>query len=292
MNGRTAADVTDAAIEFVDGAGDGPFFLFLNYYDPHTPYTLQRDHIREFWKGAVPPARDSREWRLALYDAEIRYTDHHFGRLLQHLKRRGLYEDAWILVTADHGELMGDNDMFGHGNSLSQPEIRIPLVVKDPGPDRRRGVDSTVVQQVDLMPTILDRLDLEVPADLQGGSFGSGGDPAHPIVAEVYPLPCMNEDKPWRQLGDWRAVVEGRYKFVWGGRGRHLLFDLEADPEESVNLLEAHPDVARRMREAMEAYFAALPEPGEVQEVLLDPEILEQLRAVGYLGGDEDGGGP
>ena len=290
LNGRTAEDITDHAIAFVDAHAGEPFFLFLNYYDPHSPYTPAPEYLARFWSGPLP-ARGQQSWEFnnARYDAEIRYTDEHFGRLLDHLRAKRLYEDMWIVFTADHGELMGEQDdegtpMGGHGDSLSQAEVHIPLIVKEPGPGRPRGVSDVFVQQVDVMPTLLDRLGLPHPPNLQGRSFD---DPRAEIVAEVYPLPFMNAGKPWRQQGDWKAIVEGPWKFVWGGRGRHLLFDLEADPGELENLVDARPDVAQRLEEKLIAYFAALPRPGEAMEVETTQEDLDLLKGVGYLGGEE-----
>ncbi|HED65717.1 MAG TPA: hypothetical protein ENJ09_09205 [Planctomycetes bacterium] len=287
LNGRTAEDITDHAIAFVDAHADEPFFLFLNYYDPHSPYTVQPDYIRTFWSGPLPPPKDSWEWTLAKYDAEIRYTDEHFGRLLDHLRSAGLYDKTWIVLTSDHGELMGEMNMAGHGDSLSQPEIHIPLIVKEPGPTPRQGIDDTPVQQVDILPTVLDALGLPHPPDVQGRSLTRH---EHPIVSEVYPLPFMNDAsrKPWRQLGDWKSIVEGKWKFVWGSRGRNLLFDLEADPHEYRNVLADHPDIAASLEAKLESYFASLPAPGEAPEVEVGREDLEALKGVGYLGGDDE----
>lgn len=285
LNGRSAEDVTRAAIEFIDSHAEEPFFLFVNYYDPHSPYTLRDEYLREFWSGPAP-ASETRESVLALYDSEIRYTDEHFGRLIGHLRDKGLYEEAWIIVTADHGELMGENQLRGHGNSLSQPEIQIPLIVKEPGPERPKGRSSTMVQQTDIMPTILDRLGLERPRGMQGNSLESND---HPIVAEVYPLPFMTRDMHWRQVGDWKTLVDDQYKYVHGSEGRHLLFDLERDPYESKNIIEKHPEVASRMKDLMQKYFASLPAPGEVGQVgELDAQTIRELQEFGYTGKDED----
>ncbi len=288
LNGRTAEDITNQAISFVDENAERPFFLFLNYYDPHGPYTPGQKYLSRLHQGPVDP----RTWegRNLLYDAEILYTDEHFGRLLDHLKAKGLYEDMWIVFTSDHGELMGEPDgegkpMGGHGDSLSQPEILIPLIVKQPGPNRERGVRDTPVQQVDVMPTLLADLGLPFPPLMQGRPFD---EPRTEIVSEVYPLPFMNMgDKSWRQLGDWKTLIDGRWKFVWGDRGRHLLFDLEEDPDELRNLVTIHPDVAARMQEKLEEYFSSLPKPGEAMDVTVDESQLQELSDMGYIGGDE-----
>ena len=293
LNGRPAEDVTRAAKRFVDEHQDEPFFLFLNYYDPHAPYNpAAPEYLAPFWSEPIPPAGEAQEawdFQIALYDAEILYTDRYVGELLDHLKALDLYEDMWILLTADHGELLGEHGMGGHGNWLSEAEIKIPLIVKEPGADRPRGTHDALVQQVDLMPTLLDALGLPHPPNMQGTVLGQGN---HPILAEVYPVPAMST------LGDWQSLIEDDYKLLWGSRGQHFLFDLEKDPRERDNLFERQPAVAEAMRAKLSRYIEELPEPGHVsdRDEQVGLELLEDLKNMGYVGddavpgGDENGG--
>lgn len=286
LNGRPAVDVTRVAIEFIEEHKDEPFFLFLNYYDAHGPRIVDDEFRNKFWPGP-DPAKATPVFLLSLYDAEINYADHHFGVLIEHLKQNELYEDCWIVVLSDHGELMGDNGLWGHGDCLSEAEIRMPLIIKEPGPDRPRGVDSTPVQQIDIMPLLLSRLKLPLPPNMQG-SPRLGRD--HPMIAEVNPLPLPgNPQRDWRQMGDWRVVLDGPWKFVWGSRGRHALYNLETDPGETTNLLEQEGDRVGRMQQQLEDYMAALPAPGELGEIgEIDPETLRLLESLGYIGGKKD----
>ena len=284
LNGRPGEDVTRAAIDFVDRHADEPFFLFLNYYDPHSPWIPEEAFLKRFWKGPQPTPEQRDEFNNALYDAELAYMDHHLGRFFEHLLQSGLYEESWIVVTADHGELLGDDGMYGHGNSLSQAEVHIPLIIKEPGADRPRRTDDSIVQQVDVMPHLLERLGLPKPPNMQGVPIPGRG---HPIVAEVYPLPFMGASKGWRQQGDWRVIFHDRYKFAWSGNGTHLLFDLEADPTEAENILEREPERGERLERILTKYIEELPEPGELGDVgQVDEETLEMLRGLGYIGDD------
>ena len=281
LNGRPAEDVTRAAVRFVDAHADEPFFLFLNYFDPHTPWRPRQPFRKHFWPGAQPEP-PTPEFHRAMYDAEIQYMDHHLGRFLDHLKREGLYENAWIIVTADHGELMGEDGHWGHGGSLSQAEILTPLIIKEPGAERPRGLDETPIQQVDLMPTLLARLGLPHPPRMQGSVFP---EQTHPIIAEVYPLrflKTLNRDLPWN--GDWRVILDGPYKFAWNSRGEHALYDLARDPTERDNLRSRQPRRVRRMARELTEYLDGLPEPGELGEVdAVDAETRELLQSLGYL---------
>ncbi|MDB4433112.1 sulfatase-like hydrolase/transferase [bacterium] len=275
--GRLARQVTDSALRFVEEARE-PFFLFLNYFDPHFPYSPPQEFGRIFLReleerGATA---DAGATARALYDGEIRYMDHHIGRLLADLRRRGLYDASLVVVTSDHGDLQGEHGKTGHGFHLYQEEIHIPLIVKYPAGESPAGRRHEVVQLTDVLPLILERLAIPPPPHIQGGSPPDVG---HPIVAEVYPRPSSD-----RFEGDWRALIDGRLKLLWNSQGQHELFDLETDPGESANLLESEPTRASAMKEKLLGYLARLPEPrAESAEGEIDLETREALRGLGYL---------
>lgn len=316
LNGRPAADVTARAIEYVDAHADEPFFLFLNYYDAHSPWwgDPPKDANGDP-TGLPPPFHDPRPvmppglnlaqldgtalqqaYARLCYDAEIRYMDAEIGRLLEHLRARGLYEDTWIFVLADHGDLLGDpvlgeTGLWGHGDSLTEAEIHIPFLVKEPGPTGRKGTDASPVQQVDILPTILARLGLPLPPNVQGTPLGG----KHLTIAELYKLPMMNKNpnKDWRHLGDWRVILDGKDKFGWSSNGTHYLVDLARDPEERTNVLARTPETAQRLKGILTTYISRLPEPGATGEVEeLGSHVQDALRGLGYVGGDEESGPP
>jgi len=276
--GRLAEHVTDAAIAWID-AQEGAFFLFLNYYDPHSPYAAPGEWLTRFLPDGVDASELARRppstaERIALYDGEIAYMDHHLGRLLDHLRRRGLYEASWVVVTADHGELLSEHGLQGHGLHLYQPELHVPLLVRQPGADPPAGRSRELVQPVDVLPLLCAGLGLPVPDGIQGQRPGAI---THPIVAEAYPLPVLSEK------GDWRALFEGSHKFVWNSRGDHLLFDLERDPAEVHNLLHEEPGRAKRLEVRLTRYLEDLPAPAPAASPdPLDAETQEALRNLGY----------
>lgn len=308
LNGRPAEDVTARAIEYVDAHQGEPFFLFLNYYDPHSP-TWQDAPLDaqgnpsgppeplHDWRPVVPPGFDPAKvdgpgFGKLCYDAEIRYMDGAIGKLMEHLKQSGLYEDTWIFVLADHGDLLGDpvlgeTGLWGHGDSLTEPEIHIPFFVKEPGAGGRKGQAASPVQQTDILPTILARLGIALPPNVQGTPLGG----KHLIVAELHKLPMMNRvhgtnPKDWRHLGDWRAIVDGADKFGWSSNGTHFLVDLAQDPGERVNALDRKPERAQRLEQLLGDYLGSLPAPGSVGEVEQPgAEVLKTLEGLGYGGG-------
>jgi len=282
MNGRAAPQVTDRAVAWVAENTDQPFFLFLNYFDPHQPLRPPREFIRGLpTDGESSPPKNKRS---QLYDAEVRFMDHHLGRLFQGLSELDRYERSWIIITADHGELLGEHGIIGHGNTLYEELIHVPLIVKYPGGEVPTGTNDSEVQLVDVFATILDRLGLAIPPDVQGNPLS---EVHHPMITEFFPLEFMGRalrklTEEWR--GDMRTLHRGDYKFVWSSLGRHQLFDLLADPHESQNLVGELADVAASMQAELRDYLTALPEPApDGTQRRVDPETEEALRNLGYL---------
>ncbi|HET8644558.1 MAG TPA: sulfatase, partial [Vicinamibacteria bacterium] len=146
---RKAADVADRAIDLIDRVGDRPFFLFLHFYDPHWHYDPPPETLRLFETGYAGTL--SGNWRdfstrtrenlapadlahlLALYDGEIRYTDDQLGRVLDHLKARGLDKTTLVAVTSDHGEEFLEHGSWEHQKTLYEEVVRVPLLLAGPG---------------------------------------------------------------------------------------------------------------------------------------------------------------
>lgn len=286
VNGRPGAAVTNAAIAWIDAAppetkGTEPFLLFLNYFDPHTPFYPPSNFVELVVPPAERPKGEAKNLveRSGLYDAEIRTMDFHIGRLLDHLRAKGLYDRTWIVAVADHGELLGEQNANGHGASLFQPELRIPFLVKPPRGEEPRGRREEVVQISDVFPMILARAGLAIPADTQAAFPPPQGRLA---FAEVNPLPGFG------RRGDWRAAIDGNWKYLESGKGDRLLFDLATDPGERSNAAEREPERAARLRSALDGWITSLPEPaqsaGTPTEV--DADTRRALESLGYLEGE------
>lgn len=288
LRGRIAASVTNSAIEWLDRNPSGPLFLFLNYYDPHGPYS-DPEGLAERFARAVPEKDELTEVppRGARYDGEILYMDQHLGRLLDHLREIGRYETSWIIVTADHGELLGEHGKTGHGEHLFEGEIRIPLIVKAPAVLSSGtsigsvGRSTAAVGLIDVFPMILDALGIEAPPNVQGGLPPDVG---HPIFAEVYPQPMA------APLGDWRVIFDGDFKLHWNSLGAHLLYDVRQDPDEESNLLFDKPERAMAMTSLLNAFVGALPKREAIGDEAkqVDDETLRALESLGYLPSDKE----
>jgi len=275
--GRPADAVTASAVEWIERNQTHPFFLFINYFDPHAPYDPPPEYRSRFSPGGVDPEElnDRNEKLRALYDAELAFMDDALGELLDRLRQLGLYDRTWVVVTADHGEKLGERGHWGHGTTLTEAEIRIPLLVKEASAEPRSGVDESPMQLVDVLPLLLDGLGIPAPDTVQGGP-----PPVvpHPIVAEVYPLPVIT------RAGHWRAIRDGELKFAWNSQGRHQLFNLAEDPTEIVDIHEASRENSLRLERRLESFLASLPPPGEPGPArILDAQTSEALQNLGYL---------
>jgi arylsulfatase A-like enzyme len=173
-----AEGVVDDALRILDRSEGLPLLLYVHTMDPHAPYDAPTPFDRLFpasprpspsGAGAVDagdaPGLDE---VVREYDGEIAYGDREFGRLIRELERRGLYEDALVVFLADHGEELGERGTLGHGHSLFDELVRVPLVVKYPGGRYAGRRVARQVQMVDILPTVLAAAGVRVPDGLAG----------------------------------------------------------------------------------------------------------------------------
>lgn len=279
VDGRRAGQVTHRALSWIDENPGERFFLFVNYYDPHSPYEDREGRARDFlppgaWAGE--PGKLTKDGLRAHYDAEIHYMDLNIGRLLEGLRARGLYDRTWIIVLGDHGELLGEHGRWGHGYHLTQPELQIPLLMKYPQGEVMPSRVDVPVQITDVFAMVLDRLGIARPPDAQGVASPR---PDHPVVAEL--LSLSPEQRP-----GWEALIEGPFKYLRNTRGEQMLFNLAGDPGEDRDRAALEPERVQAMAARLDEFLAALPRPApsdsdEVREV--DEETRRALRNLGYL---------
>ena len=303
---RTMAELVAAdVLQWLDARPtDKPFFLYVHTIDPHVPYRPPAEHLALYgdpsYRGRVDFSRDATllenvklgRLRLddrdkahlqALYDGEITYTDVHFAAILDGLDRRGLSDDTMVVLTSDHGEEFWDHGSVGHGHSVYEELLHVPLFVRLPGEPARRLRDS--VGLVDVMPTILEALGRPLPENLSGRSFlpslrGAGYDAPQATVSGF--------------MEHWRTVNVGRYKLVQRPGHPPVLYDLAEDPGENTNVADAHPLILGWLRGLLGASLdatrgastptAARRPTHAAETTAIDPETAAQLRALGYVG--------
>ena len=298
---------------------DGPpAFTFLNFIEAHFPYhqlpasylgrftarsrsEVQRLSMQLFAAqlgGESIDATEAAPLAAAMYDAGILYADHLLGRVVEALRRRGTLDRTVVVVLADHGELLGEHGAFGHGFSLYEPVLHVPLLVRYP-PRIAGGARVTrPVSTVGVYATILDLAGIAPPPSLQVGSLVpviAGQTPRGPVLAEQYAAmlgsagTTATADPLLRRERRYRAYRAGATKLVEAVPGGSLLFDLATDPAESHDRAGAEPAETARLGGELETWREALALPaldavvsaGPVPEV--DTAARARLRALGYV---------
>lgn len=292
---RKAAEVADRAMAQLDRVGDRPFFLFLHFYDPHWHYDPPPETLRLFeqsyggtlsgnWQDFSRRTRESLtpadlSHLLALYDGEIRYTDDQLGRLLDHLRSRGLDRNTLVLVTSDHGEEFLEHGSWEHQKTLYEEVVRVPMILRGPGVPVRR--EAAQAGSIDVAPTILEWAGLQIPASMQGRSLLRP-----PAARDAYGETDHTADGTRKLFlrggqGRWKAVLSlQRESGVVAGEE---WYDLAADPGESKSRPPAFAQAETLRQRALQRWRTARA-GGAGPHVELTPEQRERLRALGYVG--------
>jgi arylsulfatase A-like enzyme/Flp pilus assembly protein TadD len=268
---RPAGEVVDAALAWLEGPRERPFFAWVHLYDPHAPYE--------------PPAPFDR--RLPdPYDGEVAYADQQVGRLLAFLDEAGLRESTLFVLTSDHGEGLGDHGEDEHLLFVYDSTLRVPLILSWPGVLPRGKSVAGQFRSVDLLPTLLELVGApaaETSGTSRAEALWEGGTiPASESYVESLYGHLHFGYAPLRAL---RA--EG-WKYIDAPRAE--LYDLRADPGEEHNLLDRRPEKADRMRERLARHARA--EATSPETVDLDARELEGLVALGYVAGTASAEGP
>lgn len=323
---RGIARTFGAAQRWLEHHDGEPFFLMLHTYEPHMPYRRRRyaegmnpgrlgstfefeDSVRA-GRPDFGPTEAELDYINALYDGGVATCDRYVAELVATLERLGLRDDTLLVITSDHGEELDDRSPprpGRHGDSLYDEQLRVPLIVVDPTrPGGGRRV-ATQVRTLDVMPTILERLGVEVPPGKAGRSLGPllvdsfreasffsdgfsfvdrfwGGEEQRDRALFLSVHPRMTHKVPslvGLGLGREKLIVAG----TPGVPERVELYDLKADPEERNNLASDRRERTTELLTELRQVADALPRlpalrPGEAPEP--EPELRERLRALGY----------
>jgi arylsulfatase A-like enzyme/thioredoxin-like negative regulator of GroEL len=274
---RRAGDVVNHALSWLSQLQNGPFFLCVHLYDAHDPYD--------------PPAPFKARFASQPYDGEIAYADSAVGKLIDEIRKHGLYDETLIAVMADHGESLGAHGESTHGIFLYDETLHVPLLIKLPA-SRAGGkrVDARV-RLVDVAPTILQEAGLAVPKEMQGESLSAlmrakPAADAHQSAAAEEERPAYAEtDYPHRAFG-WsslRALRTGKYLYIRAPDRE--LYNQTTDPEETHNLAAGSKAVADTLASQLDT-FRSRTSQTFVELAKPDAEQLQKLQALGYVGSD------
>ena len=300
---RRATDYQQPIQDWLAGHADGPFFLYVHYVQPHNPYDAAPDRfyvgldpayegrfdgshttLLPLFNGALEAGPDDVAQLQHLYDGNLRFADWALGELLRVLRDRGVLETSVLLVTADHGESLGERGEFGHGKNVHRETVPIPLLVRFPARFGLTGRRQLPLGTVDLMPTLLDFVGVAPPQGIWGRSrLALLEDPGQSDWPR--PLPA------WAGAGRAGsvAVYGAGHKYVFDSRICHEGLLTVEDQEDGPDVRSDRPVTFDYL--AFASYVPDAPDGHQDGEVSADPaetpgvddETAEALRALGYV---------
>ena len=313
-----------SAIRFLEERpADRPFCLCLSFSDPHAPHIALRKYeeqyplaamkLHEYPEGELEQkaVRFGVKWRaqqsdkaaeedkrrfMAVYFSMISWVDEQVGRVMRRLAELGLAENTIVVFTTDHGEFCFDHNMVKKDLVLLDSLLHVPLLVSWPARLEHRDVRGPLVEEVDVLPTLLDLAGVDAPLGVQGRSFaklltGEATEHKDAVYAEICPPWLYNPHTTYEAfLEDWRArsdqpppfnvvgdfnksVREREYRYVWYGTGEEELYDHRSDPREWRNVANeaAYAEVKNRLKLRLLEWNALSEDP-------LDPITIRQLQ--------------
>ncbi len=269
---RRGDEVIGEARRWIEANVGQKFFAWIHLYDPHTPYDPP-EPFKTQYAGRM----------FGLYDGEIAYVDQLIGEFIEFMKARGLLEKTLVIITADHGESLGEHRESAHGFFIYDAVLRIPLIIRFP---QKSGIEGVVVsaqaQSIDLMPTILELAGASFPSSVQGKSLlpllaGKKSRGRLAYSETFYPRYHYG----WSEL---RSLRKGNLKLIAAPRPE--LYDLTLDPRETVNLYTKEKSLARKMSRELESLVKKYSSPEAARAVVenIDHESLLKLQTLGYIG--------
>lgn len=254
--------------------GKEKFFAWVHFYDPHLPYD--------------PPAeyRNRGDSLGDLYDGEVAFTDVYVGKIIQDLENRGMLSDTLVVIAGDHGEAFGEHQEYGHSVFCYEENLKVPLIFYNSLLFPQGAVVEERICLVDIMPTLLEMLNMDSPPDVQGRSFtGMLSGKKEKEERAVY-IESMygKETLGWAPLA---GIIDGPYKYI--SLPEPELYDLENDSGEKSNLFSAKNKIAREMDEKLKKtmleYSAS---QGSVRRELT-AEDRRRLESLGYISSSSPG---
>jgi choline-sulfatase len=278
---RRGSEVVAHALAWLNDHPKGPFFIWVHLYDAHEPYD--------------PPEPFKTQYKSAPYDGEIAYVDSVVGTLLAELRTRGLYDGTLIALMADHGESLGAHGEESHGFFLYDETIHVPLLFKLPGEHPVGERIEKPVALVDVLPTVLQTVGIEIPKEVQGATLRGlmkTATPAAGTEAQAANPPAPPPDRPLYAETDYgrtafgwssvRSLRTGKYLFIEAPRRE--LYDQAADPAAAHNLAASSKAVADTLQGRLDSFREKTSNTAAAPKSVANPESQAKLVALGYMG--------
>lgn len=328
--GMDTPSTLKASLAWLTKVHEHPFFLWIHFIDPHRPYAppppynslfdptrndaeftpkLEKQVTEAMLKH---PGMDIRQFLspadfqhyTALYDGEVKFVDDAIGRIIQELKTWGVYDKTLLVISADHGEGLGEHGQgvfYAHGPLIYEPTVHIPLIFRCPGRLPSGEVVTEMVRQIDIMPTVLDAVECPAPGGMDGMSLlplMRGDKTKKPSEAYIESTRLSSatskrlRNNPWIRrsipgiAGKRRAIRTEEYKLIYTpqiGDPRYELYDEKRDPQELVNLYAVDNPVAQKLKSKLLEWIMSCDEGAAEHEGAVDQQTQENLKALGYV---------
>lgn len=271
---RKAISVIESAIKWLSSNRKRSFFLFIHLFDPHISYS--------------PPEPFKKMYKYQPYDGEVAYVDYCLGKFFKKLEKWKILKDALIIITSDHGESLGEHSYRGHGKKLFEPSLWIPLIISFPSKIPQEKVVRRLVRSIDIMPTLLELLNLEQVRDIQGVSllpliFEEAKNPELASYGETF-LPRLRFGG--EKLRSYRTERWKYIRFINDNKiVREKLFDIKNDPAE----LQDFSGIEKSKIEEFSGLLDKIIQNDRKQAVnkktafAMDEETRRKLKSLGYI---------
>ena len=274
LNSERRADAVYASFSrWVDENKEDQFFSWIHFFDPHIPYD--------------PPSHYREEFLDNPYDGEIAFMDFYIGKIIEKLREQGLLERTLIVVAGDHGEAFGEKREKGHGVFIYESTMRVPLIFYAANNLPQGDLIEARVRLIDIMPSVLDMLNITVSPGIQGTSLlphieGKKKEDLSSYIESYFP----RENYGWSELV---GLIDGDWKFILAPKQE--LYNLRQDPREEKNLIQEESKVAFEKRDILENIIKDSISPLVAEKRTLTSEERERLRSLGYISTSESPSG-
>lgn len=267
----TADEVTKRSIELLDNFKQKKFFIWVHYFDPHAPYS--------------PPLKYRQKYTNA-YAGEVAFVDDEIGNLFSFLKKNNLYDNSLIIIIGDHGESLGEHGENGHGYFLYNTTLKIPFIIKFPHSQFKNKIISQEVITLDIFPSLCNFLNYDCSSfNLQGKSLInliSNGKSNNVLIHQsIFAGTKVPEiDFGWAPLF---AIMKNGWKYIESPEPE--LYNYQNDPKEENNLYNTNQELKNKLSKELTIWLAKQKEKEIDSKIKVDPESMEKLQALGYIGG-------
>ena len=301
--------LTDLMMNYIKKFKSNKFFLYMHYVGLHWPYTPPKPYDEMFdpnYKGKhtfnevdgeisrgdlifnnnLP--KEEIEHAIAHYDGAMRYVDFQIGKLLEHLNKSNLMENTLIVLCGDHGECFGEHNIyFQHGEYLYDEALKVPLIIKHP--KFQKKTIKNQVQLTDIMPTVLEILDIPLIENIDGLSLMpliNDGEEVRKFTFAESGINFFRQNKRcyFKGIkGKWRMIRTDEWKLICIPHPKKDIFELynlKDDPKETKNLIEKKPEIANKLKEEL---FKWMKDSDSKEDLDLTEKSKETLRKLGYM---------